>query len=82
MLTKLTLALDDAIIKKAKEYAQKRKLSLSKLVEFYLTFITSGKKGETHSLPPITSQLSGMIRVKAGVKDKRVLEDALIEKYL
>jgi len=84
MTTKLTLAIDETVIKKAKEYALKKKMSLSKLVEFYFSSITSAssKKKQEFASPPITSELSGMVKTKKAFKDKDILLEALIEKHL
>ena len=82
MITKLTLAIDQGVIDRAKDYAQKRGSSLSKLVEFYFTSITSKKKEKTLSLAPMTSKLSGMVKTKSHAKDKDILTKALTEKYL
>ncbi|MDR2979889.1 MAG: DUF6364 family protein [Bacteroidales bacterium] len=40
MNTKLTLSLDADIIEDAKSYAKKNSISLSKLIENYLSFLT------------------------------------------
>ena len=82
MTTKLTLALDESIVQKAKKYAKKQKVSLSKLVEFYFSSLVSDSVDEQISLPPITTELSGMIKVKTSKDDKKLLTDALIEKHL
>jgi len=41
---KLTLSLDKAIIEDAKNYAKSNNISLSKLIESYLTTLTKRKK--------------------------------------
>lgn len=41
MDTKLTLKLDQEIIEKAKLYAANKKISLSRIIEAYLQFITN-----------------------------------------
>lgn len=81
MTSKLTLALDKAVVEKAKKYAHQRNLSLSKLVEFFFSSLTSETKEKNIPILPITAALSGMI--KAGnIKDKETIADALIKKYL
>ncbi len=42
MDAKITLSFDEAVINKAKRYAEKNNISLSRLVEYLLTKITSG----------------------------------------
>jgi len=81
-MAKLTLTIDNAIINKAKKYARNRDISLSKLVEFYFSLITSTAEEEPNNLPAITSKLYGMAK-GAKISDyKTALTDALIEKYL
>ncbi len=41
MDTKITLSFDEAIISKAKKYAEKNSISLSRLIEFLLKKVTS-----------------------------------------
>lgn len=41
MDTKLTLSFDAEVVKKAKEYAAERNISLSRLIEYLLTQVTS-----------------------------------------
>ena len=53
MATKLTLTIDKAIIKKAKNFAQEKNKSVSRIVEEYLNNISSGntpKEFFEHSL--------------------------------
>lgn len=81
MTSKLTLALDETVVKRAKKYAHTRNLSLSKLVEFFFLSLTSDAKEKTIAISPITAGLAGM--VKAGnIKDKDILANVLIKKYL
>ena len=82
MSTKLTLALDASIVRKAKKYAKKQKLSLSKMVEFYFSSLVAGNVEGNFNIPPITAELSGMVKTKVSGSDKQLLTDALIEKYL
>ncbi len=62
MQTKLTLRLDSQVIKKAKEYAQLKETSLSKLVEKYFIFLSKASSPiKTDDLPPLTKSLWGML---------------------
>ncbi|HRZ41552.1 MAG TPA: DUF6364 family protein [Bacteroidales bacterium] len=54
MDAKLTLKLDTEIIAKAKEYAAKRKKSLSKMIEAYLHALINKEKVQTVEEPEIT----------------------------
>jgi hypothetical protein len=84
MLTKLTLTIDQSIILKAKEFAQGRNKSVSRIVEEYLRNISTG---ETEGLfskkldSPITDSLVGMIK-DTGENYKDMIEKARMEKYL
>lgn len=60
MNTKLTLKLDQEIIKKAKDYAKNKNTSLSKLIENILSRMTSS--GDFSSqITPLVDSLSGII---------------------
>ena len=82
MANKLTLTLDEAAIKIGKQYAKKHHVSLSKLIERFLKLIGSSSSDAKDNLPLITRQLSGSIKKCGRVKYKRVLADAVAEKYL
>lgn len=81
MSTKLTLTLDEKVIYRAKNYAKKNNISLSKLVEFY--FRKLGKDSlKSFSLPPLTKKLVGSAELKTTESDKEMLSNALAKKYL
>ncbi len=82
MNTKLTLTIDDTVISEAKKYAVQKKISLSKLVEFYFSSLTNSDTNNAEKLPPITLALSGMVKNVKVANDRKELEDALIDKYL
>ena len=81
MASKLTLALDKTVVEKAKKYAQQRNLSLSKLVEFFFSSLMSETKEKNIPISPITAGLAGMVK-SGNVKDKDIVADALVKKYL
>jgi hypothetical protein len=81
MTNKLTLTIDSAVVEKAKQYARKQNVSLSKLVEFYFSSLTTIDKGKNKALSPITASLSGKVKFK-GVLKKDILEDSLVKKFL
>jgi hypothetical protein len=84
MYTKLTLNIDQNVIENAKKYAKHQKVSVSKLVEEYLSSISlsTNEKVEYNSLGPITKKLVGIIKVKGKTDYKELLTDALMEKYI
>lgn len=81
MTSKLTLAMDKTVVERAKKYAYQRKLSLSKLVEFFFSSLTADTKGKRTTISPITATLVGMVKAK-NFNDKDVLADVLLKKYL
>ncbi len=62
MQTKLTLRLDEDLIRKAKEYARNHHKSLSQMVSEYFTHIESVGLKEDQDLPPLTKSLVGVMR--------------------
>ena len=80
MDTKLTLSLDKMIIEQAKTYAKSNKVSLSKLIESYLSSLTSNYKSETE-ITPLVKSLSGVISLDKNIDIKDDYTDFLIEKY-
>jgi Family of unknown function (DUF6364) len=83
MQTKLTLTVNQAVIRRAKAYAQARNKSVSKLVEEYLSNL-SGQANTSGALlehTPITKRLTGKFVDLDNKQDyKDLLEAALLEK--
>lgn len=79
MDTKLTLKLDKLIIENAKEYAKKKNISLSKMIENYLQAITNKQKKETE-ISPLVQSLIGVIGDQ-NEDYKKDYTDYLSEKY-
>ena len=68
-------------MKKAKAYAQKQQISLSKLVE--KLFSTLEVKQQESGLPsPIVGELSGIVNKKLSIDPKKAREIRLIKKFL
>lgn len=86
MTTKLTLSINKRVIDKAKKYAKKQGRSLSDLVENLLTAVTVSEekndKDKAFRIDPDIESLSGMIKAPKDFDYKKVLEEALVEKYL
>ncbi|PJZ44750.1 DUF6364 family protein [Leptospira brenneri] len=81
MNTKLTLSLDDKIIKRAKEFAKQRNKSLSKLIEDYLGGISSKIPSDEENLPPVTKKLAGILKGKKDIDIKNDIAHFLEKKY-
>ena len=76
MQNKLTLRLDESLIKRAKVYAKKNNKSLSQVVADYFQLLT--RKTENTEVPVITQSLTGIIKDTDEDDYKRHLE----KKYL
>ncbi|AFU67725.1 hypothetical protein P700755_000718 [Psychroflexus torquis ATCC 700755] len=77
---KLTLSLDKTIIENAKNYAKSNNISLSKLIESYLTALTKQKRNPV-DITPLVESLSGIISLDKDFDVKDSYSDYLIEKY-
>ena len=51
MDSKITLSFDEAVIEKAKRYADKNNISVSRLVEFLLSKVTAGNHASFADFP-------------------------------
>jgi Family of unknown function (DUF6364) len=83
MLTKLTLTIEKDVIEKAKEYAQQKNKSVSRIVEDYLKNISQNRTTLAFDLElksPITDSLVGMFEDN-GKDYKTMLEEARSEKF-
>ncbi|CAD5251346.1 MULTISPECIES: DUF6364 family protein [unclassified Imperialibacter] len=80
MDTKLTLNVDKEIIEQAKAYAKAHKVSLSKLIESYLSSLTS-KSSKGAEITPLVKSLSGVIKIDSDFDYKEGYTDYLLEKY-
>ena len=80
MNTKLTLSVDRQVIEKAKEYSKSRKISLSRLIESYLSSLTANKKLDIE-ITPLVESLSGVIKLDKDFDYKESYTDYLIDKY-
>ena len=86
MTTKLTLSINKRVIDKAKKYAKKQGRSLSEVVESLLSAVTNrsatGHEGKLYTIDDDIETLSGFVKMPADFDYKKVLDDALVEKYL
>tara|TARA_B100000378_G_scaffold278352_1_gene281230 strand:+ start:828 stop:1082 length:255 start_codon:yes stop_codon:yes gene_type:complete len=83
MNTKLTLTIEQEIIKRAKEYAKDKNRSLSDIIENYLKILTKEEQKEkAKKLNPIVKSLKGSFKMpKTGMDYKKELRNRLEEKY-
>jgi len=80
MNTKLTLRLDDRLIRTAKEYSARTGKSLSRMVADLFEIIKNEKSGKDSSVSPTVSSLRGVL--KHGEVAEKDYERYLEEKYL
>lgn len=83
MLTKLTLTIDQSIVEKAKEYAQEKNKSVSRIVEEYLRNLSEKNSFFIPRNPidsPITDSLVGMFSDN-GKDYKTMLDEARTERF-
>ena len=77
---KLTLSLNESVIEKAKQYAKKNKISLSKLIEGYLHSIVEDNTKEIE-ITPLVDSLSGVIKLPKEFDARDEYTKFLMEKY-
>jgi hypothetical protein len=80
MNTKLTLRLNENVIKRAKNWAQIHKTSLSKMIESYLNSVTS-QRSENITITPLVESLSGVIELPKDYDYRKEYTDHLSKKY-
>ncbi|MCJ7448381.1 MAG: DUF6364 family protein [Bacteroidales bacterium] len=80
MDTKLTIKLDNDVITRAKRYAQRRRTSLSKMIESFLDSVTKNESDDIE-ITPLVKSLSGVIKVPEDFDYKKERTDYLIKKY-
>ena len=80
MDAKLTLSLNKEIIDRAKKYAKANKISLSRLIEFYLASLVS-KNEKDIEITPLVESLGGVMELPEDYNLKDDYTDHLIKKY-
>jgi len=81
MATKLTLRLDEGVIRDAKRAARARGLSLSEMVSGYFRAVCRGKT-EKIEITPVLAEISGVLASKADPKKPiRAYHKHIEEKY-
>jgi hypothetical protein len=59
-MAKLTLSVDDAVVSRAKRYAQRRNVSVSSIVENYLSAVV--EEPSATKLPPVLISVRGILK--------------------
>jgi hypothetical protein len=76
MTTKLTLSVNPTVVSRAKRYAKKQGVSVSRLVEVYLASIS--EEPAPADLPPMVASLRGILKNT----DTEAYRKHLVRKYL
>ena len=79
-MTKLTLSVDEATVKKAKEIAEANGTSVSAMFRRFVQSIAA-RHGRSDDIGPLTRKVSGILTLPEGEDYKDLLTDALIEKH-
>jgi antitoxin component of RelBE/YafQ-DinJ toxin-antitoxin module len=77
-MAKLTLNVDEKVVRRAKRFAETRGTSVSRIVEQYLKEITGRQAEPSEVDPPILRSMRGLLK-GTGIKDHR---QELVKKYL
>ena len=80
MNAKLTLKLDEAVIEKAKAYAERRGTSLSRIVEGYFAGLTQEESAERRP-PGVVGELAGLLAGLQIEDEKEGYAEYLTKKY-
>lgn len=82
MDAKLTLKLNQEVIEKAKKYASQKQLSLSRLIENYLSSLTKELKNEDDiKISPFVKSMQTGVNISTDLDDKNEYQNYLSEKY-
>jgi hypothetical protein len=82
MNSKLTLTIDNTVVKNAKRYARSKGRSLSDIVENYLKMITRENIDPGFETTPIVNSLRGSFKATEDLDYKQELSKRLSDKYL
>jgi len=77
---KLTLSLNERVIEGAKLYAQNHQISLSKLIESYLSSLIQNEP-EDIGITPLVESLSGVVFIPQDFDYQKDYTDFLLGKY-
>jgi len=81
MTTKLTLTVEESVIKRAKSYAKHTGRSLSELIENYLDTLTDENR-DAHQISPKLEKLAGSVKLPDDFDEKAALNAYFENKHL
>jgi hypothetical protein len=79
-MRKLTLSADEHVIEDAKRIASEQGTSVSAMFGRYIRLL-AGRRNKTLRLGPIARRVTGLAKLPNGKDERRILEDALLEKH-
>jgi hypothetical protein len=79
-MTKLTLSIEPSVVKKAKQMAEANHTSVSAMFSQFVES-ASAPRGRRPKIGPLTRKLSGVIELPPGKDYKKLVEEALADKY-
>lgn len=82
MNSKLTLTIEESVIKKAKLYAKSRGRSLSDIIENYLKVITDDNWAIEIETTPMVKSMKGSFKAPEDFNYQEQLSKGLTDKYL
>ncbi|MGA3065988.1 MAG: DUF6364 family protein [Tepidisphaeraceae bacterium] len=80
-MKKLTLTAEPEVIDMAKKLAEARGTSVSAMFSQLIRAMGARRSRRDDPLGPVTRRLTGIARAPRGKSDRRLLEDALLQKY-
>ncbi len=78
-MKKLTLSAEPEVIEDARELAEQTGTSVSSMFERFVRLMAGRRRAAP--LGPLTRKASGMIALPKGRSERRLVEDALLEKH-
>ena len=80
MKKRLTLSVDPLVIEDARVLAEENGTSVSSMFERFIRLLAGQRRSAT-TIGPFTREATGMIDLSNAQSDRKVLEDALLEKH-
>ena len=80
-LTKLTLSMEPGLVEAAKRLAAERGSSLSAMLSRLLRAMDIARQADESAFAPLTSSVSGLVRLPEGPSDADLLADALAARH-
>jgi uncharacterized protein DUF6364 len=82
MDTKLTLSIEKGVISQAKQYAKKKGVSLSEMVENYFVLLTKTSKSDDFELSSTVKSLKGSFTAPENFDYKAILREEKSKRFL